>query len=217
MPETSRKIKVDAVRAYGGRITFCEPTLAAREETAARLVAETGAVLIHPYDNDAVIAGQGTAACEMLARVPDLDLLITPVGGGGLLSGTLLCAKSLRPDMQVWAGEPQGADDAYRGWKSGQWVASVNPHTIADGLLTSLGRRNFEVIQRWVDQIVLVNDEDIVGAVRLLYDAADLVVEPSGAVPLAALLARRDEVHGRKLGVILSGGNVDLSELDAVA
>ncbi len=217
MPETSRKKKVDAVREYGGKITFCAPTLAAREETAARVVAETGAVLIHPYDDDTIIAGQGTAALEMLTRLPDLDLIITPVGGGGLLSGTALCAKALRPHIQIWGGEPQGADDAYRSWKSGQWVPSVNPITIADGLLTSLGRRNFAVISQWVDQIVLVSDEEIVRGVRLLYDEADLVVEPSGAVPLAALLVRGGEVRGRKLGVILSGGNCDISDLPDIA
>ncbi len=213
MPRTSRQKKVDAVRQYGGQITFCEPTLAAREETAAQVVKQTGAVLVHPYDDDAIIAGQGTAALEMLTRQPDLDLIIAPVGGGGLLSGTALCAKALQPRILVWAGEPSGADDAYRSWKSGQWQPSQDPHTIADGLLTSLGQRNFDVIRKLVDEIICVDDDEIVRSVQLLYQAADLVVEPSGAVPLAALLRRRQDLRGLKLGVILSGGNFDIGQL----
>lgn len=213
MPRTARPRKVDAVREFGGRITFCEPTLAAREATAAQIVAETGATLIHPYDNDAIIAGQGTAALEMLERHPDLDLLVTPVGGGGLLSGTAVWAKTVRPALQVWAGEPAGADDAYRSWKAGRRLPATDPHSIADGLLTSLGARNFPIIQQLVDEIVLVSEEEIARAVWLLYDEADLLVEPSGAVPLAALLARRAALRGRHVGLILSGGNCELSDV----
>ena len=146
-------------------------------------------------------------------RQPDLDLIIAPVGGGGLLSGTALCAKALQPRILVWAGEPSGADDAYRSWKSGQWQPSQDPHTIADGLLTSLGQRNFDVIRKLVDEIICVDDDEIVRSVQLLYQAADLVVEPSGAVPLAALLRRRQDLRGLKLGVILSGGNFDIGQL----
>ncbi len=213
MPETSRPMKIDAVRAYGGQITFCEPTLAAREETAEQIVAQTGAVLIHPYDDERIIAGQGTAALEMLLKCPDLDLIITPVGGGGLLSGSAICAKALQPDIQVWAGEPKGADDAYRSWKSGRLLPSVQPETIADGLLTSLGTRNFPIIQQLVNDILLVSEENIIRAVRLLFDEADLVVEPSGAVPLAAIMENRVNLRGKKVGIILSGGNFDMADL----
>ncbi len=213
MPRTSRPKKVAAVREFGGEITFCEPTLAAREATAREIVAQTGATFIHPYDDDRIIAGQGTAALELLSRVPELELIVTPVGGGGLLSGTAICAKHLRPGIRVWAGEPAGADDAYRSWKSGQLVPSTHPQTIADGLLTSLGQRNFAVIQQLVDEIVLVQEDEIIRAVKILYELADLVVEPSGAVPLAALLQRSQRWQGKLVGVILSGGNFDLSEL----
>jgi threonine dehydratase len=215
MPRTSRTKKISNVREFGGQITFCEPTLEAREETARRIVAETGATFVHPYDDDRIIAGQGTAALELLRRCPDLDAVITPVGGGGLLSGTAITAKALGTAMLVWAGEPAGADDAYRSWKSGERLPATNPQTIADGLLTSLGVRNFAVIRELVDEIVLVDDHEIVRAVRLLYDHVDLVVEPSGAVPLAALIARRERLLGKRVGVILSGGNFDLDELPA--
>ncbi len=212
MPSTSRPAKINAVREFGGQITFCEPTLVAREEAAKQILLETGATLIHPYDDDRIIAGQGTAALEMLERCPDLDVIVAPVGGGGLLSGTAICAKTVRPEIQVWAGEPVGADDAYRSWKSGELVPSTNPNTIADGLLTSLGTRNFAVIQRFVDAILLVDDDQIRDAVHLLYDHADLVVEPSGAVPLAASFTRQAELRGKKVGIILSGGNCDVAD-----
>lgn len=213
MPRTSRLQKTHAVHEFGGRITFCEPTLPAREAAASRIQAETGATLIHPYDDDRIIAGQGTAALEMLRRYPDLDVIMTPVGGGGLLSGTAICAKSMHGGIRVWGGEPAGADDAYRSWKSGKLIPSTHPQTIADGLLTSLGIRNFAVIQQLVNEIALVGENDIVRAVRLLYDEADMVVEPSAAVPLAVLFARKAELRGKRVGIILSGGNFDLSEL----
>jgi len=213
MPSTARPQKIDAVRRFGGQITFCEPTLADRERTAARVMADTGATLVHPYDDDRIIAGQGTAALELLEVAPELDLIITPVGGGGLLSGTALCAKALRPAIQVWAGEPRGADDAYRSWKSGTWTPSVTPHTIADGLLTSLGMRNFAIVQRLVDNILLVSDEAIVRLVRDVHELTQMVVEPSGVVPLAALFENAVDLSGRHVGVILSGGNFDLADL----
>jgi threonine dehydratase len=213
MPNTARAKKVEAVRHYGGQITFCPPTLADREATAARVVAETGATLIHPYDDDRIIAGQGTAVLELFDECLDLDLVITPVGGGGLLSGTAICAKALRPGIEVWAAEPRGADDAYRSWKSGELIPSVNPKTIADGLLTSLGQRNFAVIRQLVDNILLVGDEEIIRTVRWLYDESEMVVEPSGAVPLAALRENQVDLRGKKVGVILSGGNFDLADL----
>lgn len=213
MPRTARAKKVAAVRHYGGQITFCEPTLAAREEAAAQLVAQTGATLIHPYDDDRIIAGQATAALELLEQQPELDIIITPVGGGGLLSGTALCAKSLRPSMLVWGAEPRGADDAYRSWTSGTRLPVENPRTIADGLLTSLGERNFAIIRQWVDEILLTDDSSIVRAVRWLRAETQMIVEPSGAVPLAALCENRVELQGQKVGVVLSGGNFDWSDL----
>ncbi len=213
MPSTARKKKIDAVKHFGGKITFCEPTLAAREAAAAQVVSDTDATLIHPYDDDRIIAGQGTAVVELLDEVPDLDLVITPVGGGGLLSGTAVAAKAIRPAIHVWAAEPAGADDAYRSWKSGRLVPSIRPQTIADGLLTSLGIRNFEIIRQLVDNILLAREEAIARAVRQLWDSAELLVEPSGAVPLAALHDHADAVSGRRVGIVLSGGNFDLSDL----
>lgn len=213
MPRSSRQQKVDAVREFGGEIRFCEPTLAAREAMAEEVMEETGATFIHPYDDDRIIAGQGTAALEMLQRCPDLDVLVTPVGGGGLLSGTALCAKALNAGSEVWAGEPQGADDAYRSWKSGTLVPSTSPRTIADGLLTSLGKRNFKVIQNLVDDIRVVSEASIVRGVRFLYERMDFVVEPSAAVALAAVMEDPEAVRGKKIGIILSGGNFDLEDL----
>lgn len=213
MPSTARPQKVQAVRRCGGQITFCAPTLADRERTAARVMAETGAALVHPYDDDRIIAGQGTAALELLEDAPDLTLIITPVGGGGLLSGTAVCAKALRPEIQVWAAEPRGADDAYRSWKSHCWTPSVEPKTIADGLLTSLGTRNFAIIQALVDNILLTGEAEIVRMVRDLYDLTNMIVEPSGVVPLSALLENAVDLCGQRVGVILSGGNFDLADL----
>ncbi|MHB0957476.1 MAG: pyridoxal-phosphate dependent enzyme [Pirellulaceae bacterium] len=213
MPSTARPQKVQAVRLFGGQITFCEPTLADRERTAQRVMAETGATLVHPYDDDRIIAGQGTAALELLEEVSGLSLIITPVGGGGLLSGTALYAKALQPAIQVWGAEPRGADDAYRSWKSGVLVPSVQPQTIADGLLTSLGERNFAIISALVDNILLAGDDAIVRAVRWVYELTRMVVEPSGVVPLAALQENRIDLGGRRVGIILSGGNFDLTDL----
>jgi threonine dehydratase len=215
MPSTARPQKVQAVRHFGGQITFCEPTLADRERTAARVMAETGATLVHPYDDDRIIAGQGTAALELLEDKPDLSLIVAPVGGGGLLSGTALCAKALQPSIQVWGAEPRGADDAYRSWKSGTRVPSVQPQTIADGLLTSLGERNFAIIQALVDNILLVGDQQIIRAVRWVYELTQMVVEPSGVVPLAALWEHPIDLGGQRIGIIFSGGNFDLADLPA--
>jgi threonine dehydratase len=215
MPRTARAKKVEAVRRYGGQITFCEPTLAAREESATRVVEQTGATLIHPYDDDRVIAGQATAVWELIEQQPNLDIVVAPVGGGGLLSGTAVCAKSLRAEIRVWGAEPRGADDAYRSWKSGRRIPAENPQTIADGLLTSLGERNFEIIRRLVDDILLAGDETIVRAVRRLREETEMIVEPSGAVALAALCENRPDLLGKRVGVILSGGNVDWDDFVA--
>jgi threonine dehydratase len=213
MPSNSRQIKVAAVREYGGQITLCPPTLAGREETAARIMAETGAVLIHPYDDERIIAGQATAAVELLEQVDDLDVIMAPVGGGGLLSGTLLAAKSLRPEIRVLAAEPRLADDAFRSWRAGKFIAAGRSDTIADGLRTSLGKLTFPIIMDLVDDILLASEEAIVEATRLILQRAKTVVEPSAAVPLAALLENDANLRGRRVGMILSGGNLDLDSL----
>jgi threonine dehydratase len=217
MPETAPRVKVDAVAGYGAEIRFCAPTLAARESTLADVLAATGAVEVHPYDDDRIIAGQATATLELLNDVPDLDLVMTPIGGGGLSSGAALAVRYLAPGCEVVAAEPEGADDAYRSWRSGQLLPSVDPRTIADGLLTSLSDRTFAIVRRWVREIVTVSDADTVAAMRLIWERMKLVVEPSAAVPLGALLAGRVDVSGRRVGIVLSGGNVDLDRLPWMA
>lgn len=213
MPENSRRVKIAAVRTYGGQITLCAPTLESRETTAAHVQGETGAVMIHPYDDSRIIAGQGTAALELLEQLPDLDVVMAPVGGGGLLSGTLLAVKSLRPDVRVIAGEPALADDAYQGWKHGALIPARPPVTVADGLRTSLGELTFPIIMRHVDEILLASEAGIVAATRLLLERAKTVVEPSAAVPLTALMESGRDWSGRRIGIILSGGNLDLDDL----
>ena len=213
MPQNSRRVKIDAVRSYGGSLTLCEPTLPSRESTARRVQEETGATFIHPYDDARVIAGQGTAAVELLEQVPDLDVLIAPVGGGGLLSGTLIAAKQMRPGIRVLAAEPKLADDAYRGWKTGRFVAVERSDTVADGLRTSLGKLTFPIIMDLVDEILLASEDAIVDATRQTLERAKTVVEPSAAVPLAALIENDVRLDGQRVGVILSGGNLDLSDL----
>mgnify|MGYP006294963783 CR=1 FL=1 len=213
MPETSAAPKVAAVRGYGGRITFCAPTLEARETTLDEVVARTGAAFVHPYDDDRVIAGQGTAALELFEDVPELDALLAPVGGGGLLAGTALAAHHLSPSVRVIAGEPAGADDAARSLAAGEIVPSVAPRTIADGLLTSLGERNFPIIARHVERIATVDDDATIRAMRLVWERMKVLIEPSAAVPLAALLEGDLGLAGARVGVILSGGNVDLDRL----
>jgi threonine dehydratase len=213
MPDNAAQAKRAAVARYGGEITWCAPTLAARESSARQVIAATGATLVHPYDDLAVMAGQGTAAAELLEQVPDLELLLCPVGGGGLLAGTAVAAKALRPQIRVVGVEPAGADDAARSFRAGRILPSVNPDTIADGLRSSLGERPFAEIRRWVDDIVTVSDAAIVRAMRQLWEVLKIVVEPSGAVPFAALLEPRAELAGKRIGVLLSGGNVDLERL----
>jgi len=213
MPRTAPPVKRAAVAGYGGRIVLCEPTLAAREEGARRVLEETGAVFVHPYNDHRIIAGQGTAALELLEDVPDLDVVMAPVGGGGLLSGTALAVAALAPRARVVAAEPAGADDAYRSLEEGRIIPSVNPQTIADGLLTSLGDRTFPIIRDLVHSIVTVDDEAIVHAMRQVWERMKIVIEPSAAVPVAALLARRLDAAGGRVGVILSGGNVQLESL----
>lgn len=213
MPENAPKVKIDAVRGYGAEIVFCEPTLDAREAALAKVVERLGAAVVHPYNDYRVIAGQGTAALELLDDVPELDSVITPVGGGGLLSGTAITVNGVSPSARVLAAEPEGADDAFRSFESGTWVPSVNPRTIADGLLTSLGDLTFPIIKKHVAGILTVNDDSIARAMRLVWERMKIVIEPSAAVPLAALLERRENVAGQRIGIIISGGNVDLARL----
>jgi threonine dehydratase len=214
MPSNAPEVKKAAVAGYGGEIVLCEPTLQAREETLAGVVEKSGAVVIHPYNNYAVIAGQGTAALELLEEVPELDAILVPVGGGGLLSGTMIAGKGISPGIKIIAVEPEGADDAYRSWKAGEIIPMVSPKTVADGLLTSLGDKTFPIIQRLVDEIVTVSDEGILKAMKLIWERAKLVVEPSGAVPLAALLEGKVSLAGKKVGIILSGGNVGFGRFE---
>jgi len=213
MPRTSRAVKRAAVEGYGGRIVLCEPTLAAREATLAEVVADTGATVIHPYNDARVIAGQGTAALELLEDVRGLDVVMTPVGGGGLLSGTAISVSSLSPAARVVAAEPEGADDAFRSLQEGRIVPSVNPQTVCDGLLTSLGTLTFAIIRERVAEIVTVSDAAVIKAMRHIWERMKIVIEPSAAVTLGALLEGRLPVSGLRVGIILSGGNVDLSEL----
>ena len=213
MPEGAPAVKRAAVQGYGAEIITCEPTLQAREETLAAVVERTGAIFVHPYDNEYIIAGQGTAAVELLEEVPALDVVMAPVGGGGLLSGTALAVKALAPDVRVIAAEPAGADDAARSLAAGRIIPSIDPDTVADGLLTSLGERNFPIIREHVSAIWTVRDPDIIAAMRLIWERMKIIIEPSAAVCPAVVLARPDEVAGLRIGVILSGGNVDLDRL----
>lgn len=213
MPETAPTVKIAAVKGYGAEVILCPPTLKDREAYLADVVARTGAQVIHPYDDERIIAGQGTAALELLEEHPDLDVVLTPVGGGGLLSGTAIAAKSLNPDIQVIAGEPLGADDAFRSFHSGKKEINVSTHTLADGLLTNLGDRNLEIILAYVDDIVRVSDEEIVQAMRHIWERLKIIIEPSCAVPFAAVLQQKERFAGKKVGIILSGGNVDLAKL----
>lgn len=212
MPENAPQVKVDAVKQYGGKITFCKPTLEAREQTTATIVSETGARVVHPYNDCDIIAGQATACYEMIDQSPQLDYILCPVGGGGLLSGTLLAAHYLSPQIRVIGCEPSGADDAQRSFKTGQLVPSIQPKTIADGLLTSLGTITFPVIKQFAHDIITVSDTEIIAAMRLIWERMKIIIEPSSAVPVAVALSL-DLLKNKKVGIILSGGNVDLNKL----
>ena len=213
MPDNAPSVKKAAVAGYGGLITFCEPTLAAREATLADVIANTGATVVHPYNNEQVIAGQGTAAFELLLDIPDIDVILAPVGGGGLLSGTAIAATEINPLIRVIGAEPEGADDAFRSLAAGIIIPSVNPQTIADGLLTSLGNLTFPIIQQRVERIVTVSEASIIAAMRFIWERAKIVIEPSAAVPVAVLWERKIDLTDLRVGVILSGGNVDLDHL----
>lgn len=213
MPDNSPMVKKDAVAAYGGRIIFCKPTLEARESTLKAEIEKSGAREIHPYNNFQVISGQGTAALEMLEDVPKLDYLLTPVGGGGLLSGTLITVSSLSPDTKVIAAEPKGADDAYRSILKGEIVPSVNPKTIADGLLTSLGTLTFPIIKKHINRIITVSEDSIKAAMRLVWERMKIIIEPSSATTLSVIMENTDLFASANVGIIISGGNVDLGHL----
>jgi threonine dehydratase len=213
MPSNTLKVKVRAVEGYGGRIVFCEPNQRAREETCARIIAETGATMIHPFENEDVMAGQGTLAIELLEDVPDLDLILCPVGGGGVLSGTAVAARSLRPGMKVIATEPAGADDAAQSFHKGRLVRQETKNTIADGLRTDLGPPNFALIRRYVDDVVTVTEEGIIRAMRALWETMKIVVEPSGAVSYGAVIEDKVDCRSKRVAIVVTGGNVDLDAL----
>ncbi len=213
MPSNSSRVKIAAVENYGGKITFCEPTLAAREETLEKIVAATGATEIHPYNDLRIIAGQATAAMELLAEVPGAGLLIAPVGGGGLLSGTAVSCHYFAKHAKVIAAEPEQADDAFQSFRKKTFVPSVNPDTIADGLRTSLGSLTYPIIMQYVEDIVTVSEPAIVNAMKLVWERMKIIIEPSSAVPLAAIMEGKIAVEGKKVGIIISGGNVDLDHL----
>ncbi|MEP6389762.1 MAG: pyridoxal-phosphate dependent enzyme [Halioglobus sp.] len=213
MPSNAPDVKKAAVAAYGAHIIECEPTLAAREATLTDVVANTGAHVVHPYDDTRVIAGQGTVGLEILEQVPEVDVVAVPVGGGGLLGGVALAVKTLRPEVEVVAIEPAGADDAFRSFGLGRRVLQTAPDTIADGLLTSLGVRNFALIQQHVDTIITVDDATIIEAMRLQWTRLKTIVEPSGAVSFAGLLEYPERFKGRRVAAVISGGNLDIDKL----
>jgi threonine dehydratase len=213
MPSNSSAAKIKAVESYGGKITYCEPNMASRENTCAEVMRTTGAHLVHPYDDARVIAGQGTAALELLEEVSDLDVVITPASGGGLLSGSSIAAKTMRSGIRLIGSEPSNADDAYRSLKAGKIEAAAQTETMADGLRATLSPLTFSILQSLVDEISLVTEEEIVAAMLLLWERTKLVVEPSGAVAAAPALNRRIRAEGKKIGIILSGGNLDLHKL----
>jgi threonine dehydratase len=213
VPKNASQAKIAAIGRYGGQITLCEPTLQDRERTCERIMSATGATLIHPYNDLRVMAGAGTTAIELLETVPDLDVLMCPVGGGGQLAGVALAGKSIRPALRVVGAEPAGADDASRSFKAGHVIPSTDPKTIADGLRSSLGDLSFAEIQRYVDDIVTVSEEAIVRSMRTIWEVLKIIIEPSAAVPYGALLEQRLNVTGKRVGIILSGGNLDLDQL----
>jgi threonine dehydratase len=223
MPKNAPRVKVEAVEAYGGKIAFCEPTISARKEMAAKVQAETSAVLVHPYDDDRIIAGQASAAKELLEEVADLDAVLAPVSGGGLLSGTCLSARHMRPNIRLFGCEPAQANDAYLSLKTGELQTLESSDTIADGLRASLAPRTFAILRRELAGVLLVSEAEIIAAMRLVWERMKIVVEPSSSIAVAPLLKpgglaslqlpRRADGKAPKIGVILSGGNVDLSAL----
>ena len=213
MPENAPNVKIAAVKEYGAEVILCRPTLEAREAGVRDIIQQTGAALIHPYDDERIITGQATCALEFLQQVPGMNIIMAPVGGGGLLSGTALSTRFISPETRVMAAEPALADDAFRSFQAQTLVPAEPPQTIADGLLTSLGEITFPVILEHVNDIVLVSEKNIITAMRSIWERMKIVVEPSGAVPLGAVLEHSDKFKGQHVGIILSGGNVDLTAL----
>jgi threonine dehydratase len=213
MPSNSAKVKVRAVESYDAHIVFCQPTQAAREAACADVIAKTGATLIHSFENEDVMAGQGTAAMELFEDVSDVDLVMCPVGGGGLLCGTAVAAKTMRPKIKVIAVEPANANDAAQSFRAGRRMVTEKKFTIADGLRTNVGAPNFPIIQRHVDDIVTVSEEAIITAMRTIWETMKIIIEPSAAVPYAAVLEQKIDIGGKRVGIILTGGNVDLDAL----
>jgi len=213
MPKTAPEIKIRAVKSYGAEIIFCEPTLAARETTLKEVVNKTGAAFVHPYNDFKVITGQATAAKELLEETPSLDYIIAPVGGGGLLSGTSLSVRYFSKSTKIIGAEPKGADDAFRSLTKGIIIPSVNPKTIADGLLTSLGDKTFPIIRKFVSEIITVEEDSIIESMRTIWERMKIIIEPSSAVPLASILENKSKFANKNIGIILSGGNVDLENL----
>ena len=213
MPKNAPAPKKAAVLGYGGKVVECEPTSAAREATARQIQEESGATFIHPYNDPDVIAGQGTCAMELLDQADNLDALIAPIGGGGLISGTCIATRALAPEAMIYAAEPAGADDAWQSLEAGRIVPQDNPQTIADGLRTGLGDITWHFGSRDLEAIYLAGEREIIAAMRLIWERMKLVVEPSAAVPLAAILSNPVPFRGRRVGLILSGGNVDLTAL----
>lgn len=213
MPKTATQIKMNAVQGYGAKIIFCEPTLQAREGTLKKVVEETGATFIHPYDNYSIIAGQATCAKEIYDELNNLDYIIAPVGGGGLLSGTCLSTKYFSPSTKVIGAEPKGADDAFRSIRDGKIYQSINPQTICDGLLTNLSDKTFSIIRNNVSEILAAEEESIINAMRMIWERMKIIIEPSSAVTLAVISENKEKFTGKKVALILSGGNVDLEKL----
>ena len=213
MPDNSSLKKVENVKRNGGNIIWCKPQHESREKVLSDYIAETGSVVIHPYNNERIIAGQGTAAMEFLEDQPDLDIIITPLSGGGLLSGTLCAAKNMKPDIKVYGAEPEEADDAYRSLKAGKRMANESTHTICDGLRAQIGEINFPIIQELVDGIITLTELEIINAMRMIWERMKIIVEPSSSIALAALIKNIDMFKDKKVGLILSGGNVDLDDL----
>ncbi len=213
MPDNSSQIKVQNVRRNGGNIIWCKPLQESREQVLNDFVVKTGAVVIHPYNDERIIAGQGTAAMELLENQPNLDLIITPLGGGGLLSGTLCAVNKMNPKVKVYGAEPKAADDAYRSLKAGKRMKNETTNTICDGLLAQIGEINFLIIKELVDGIITLTEMEIIDAMRMIWERMKIIVEPSSSIVLAAVIKNMDMFEKKKIGLILSGGNVDLDDL----
>jgi threonine dehydratase len=215
MPDNAPKVKVAAVKEYGGIITFCKPILEERESTADTIIKEYGATFIHPYNNDNVIAGQGTCGLELIDQLDfEPDIVMAPVGGGGLLSGTTISVKALTKNTKVFGAEPEMADDAYRSFAAGKIIPQTNPQTIADGLLTSLGDKTFKILNEKLDEVLLCSEASIRKAMLLIFENLKIVVEPSAAVTLACVIDNQDKFKDKMACLVLSGGNIDIAKFD---